>query len=109
MPLTPAHAAMAWPISSIAPRVPAAAVVIGTLSPDFEYLVRLAPRGQFAHSLPGVVLFCVPVSVVVWALFERVVRPAVVSLLPPAIGERLAHGDAGHRQRHGRSVVLAAL
>jgi hypothetical protein len=109
MPLTPAHAAMAWPISAAAKRLPIAAVIVGTLSPDFEYLARLAPRGQFAHSLLGVALFCVPVSIGVWALFESVVRPAVVSLLPRAVGDLLAQDGWSLRRSRARDVVLAAL
>jgi hypothetical protein len=109
MPLTPAHAAMAWPISAAARRLPTAAVLVGTLSPDFEYLARLAPRGQFAHSLLGVVLFCVPISVAVWALFENVVRPALVSLLPRGVGDLLAQDAWSVRRSRAREVVLGAL
>ena len=81
MPLTPAHAALAWPLSSIR-RLPVAALVIGTLSPDFEYILRLAPSGTFAHSLLGVALFCVPASMLLFVLFERAVGPALLDLLP---------------------------
>src|SRR5436190_16959079 len=82
MPLTPAHAAAAWPIVRLVPRLPISTVVIGALAPDFEYLVRLAPRGSFGHTPLGIALFCLPVSLVVGALFERLVRPAL--LLPAA-------------------------
>ena len=66
MPVTPAHAALALPLSRVAPALPLAPLVIGTLSPDFEYLLRLAPTGRFAHSLLGLVVFCVPVSLLAW-------------------------------------------
>jgi len=86
MPLTPAHAALALPLSRAAPALPLAPVVIGTLSPDFEYLLRLSPTGHFAHSLVGLVVFCVPVSLLAWGMWHAIVRPAFVRLLPPGMG-----------------------
>ena len=85
MPLTPAHAAAAWPIARIAPSLPTAALVIGTVSPDLEYLLRLAPSGRFGHTPLGIAIFSVPISLLVWAVFERFVRPALVDLLPPGL------------------------
>jgi hypothetical protein len=89
MPVTPAHAAVAWPLSRIAPALPPAAVAIGALSPDFEYLLRLAPSGRFGHTALGIVVFCLPLSLLVWAVFERSVRPTLLDLLPPGM-RRLA-------------------
>lgn len=98
MPLTPAHAAVAWPLSSIR-RLPVAAVVIGTLSPDFEYILRLAPSGTFGHSLLGVVLFCVPASMLVFVLFERGVGPALLDLLPAGFRARASRHTSGGGSR----------
>lgn len=81
MPLTPCHAAAAWPLVRFF-RLPVAAVVIGSMAPDFEYLLRLRPSGNFGHTLPGIALFCVPVGLLVWAVFTRVVRPWLVELVP---------------------------
>ena len=105
VPLTPAHAAMAWPLSVILRRVPMTALVIGTLSPDFEYLLRLAPRGEFGHSIAGVVFFCVPVSLTVWALFEKYARAALARMLPSTIGEALA--GAGYQRSGSREAEFA--
>jgi hypothetical protein len=81
MPLTPCHAAAAWPLVRVL-RLPLAAVVIGTMAPDFEYLLRLRPSGNFGHTLLGVALFCVPLSLGVWAVFSALVRPWLEHLLP---------------------------
>ena len=89
MPFTPAHAAAAWPIHRIAPRLPLSALVIGTMSPDFLYWLHLAPRSRWAHSLPGIFLFCVPVSLAVWHVFRRFIRPALLQLLPPGMAARV--------------------
>jgi Domain of unknown function (DUF4184) len=83
MPVTPAHAALALPLSRAVPVLPLAPLMIGTLSPGFEYLLRLSPTGHFAHSLAGLVVFCVPVSLLAWGIWRAIVRPAFVRLLPP--------------------------
>jgi hypothetical protein len=93
MPFTPAHALAAWPIARLAPRLPLAAVVIGTWSPDFEYLLRLAPTGRFGHSLPALFWFCVPLSLAVWVVFDRLIRPALSDLLGPALVGQPAEGQ----------------
>jgi Domain of unknown function (DUF4184) len=98
MPVTPAHAAVAWPLRRIAPGLPTAAVVIGSLSPDFEYLLRLQPSGLFGHTALGIATFCLPISLLVCAVFQRAVRPALVDLLPPGI---LAQPSAVARRRAG--------
>ena len=73
MPVTPGHAALALPLSRAAPALPLAPLVIGTLSPDFEYLLWLSPTGRFAHSLLGLVVFCVPVSLLAWGMWRAIV------------------------------------
>lgn len=103
MPLTPAHAA-AWPLSRLLPSLPLDALVIGTMTPDFEYLMQLAPRGRIAHSPLGLLVFCLPVGVAVWAVYRHVVRPALLTLFPNGL-------KAGLTARHGSlpSVVAAVL
>ena len=100
---------MAWPLSVILRRVPMAALVIGTLSPDFEYLLRLAPRGEFGHSIAGVVLFCVPVSLTVWALFEKYARAALAPMFPSTISAALSGRRAQRAGSRGAELALAAV
>lgn len=58
--------------------------------PDLPYFVRLAPRGGFGHTLPGLFLLCLPVGIgLLWLLDRRMKRP-LVELLPSFLRERLA-------------------
>lgn len=89
MPVTPAHAAVAWPLRKIAPRLPLSALVIGAMSPDYEYFLRLAPITRLAHTPAGLIFFCLPISLAAWFVFRRVVRPALLELLPPGLAKSL--------------------
>jgi hypothetical protein len=85
MPLTPAHTAAAWPLSRLLHSLPLDALVLGTWMPDFQYFLALAPRGRFAHSPLGLLVFCLPVGLLAWAIYRRIVRPAGLTLLPPGL------------------------
>jgi hypothetical protein len=89
MPVTPAHAVAARPLHKWLPALPLSALVIGAMSPDYEYFLRLAPITRDAHAPNGLLFFCVPVSIVVWFVFRRLIRPALVELLPPGLSGAL--------------------
>ncbi|NUQ28693.1 MAG: DUF4184 family protein [Acidobacteriaceae bacterium] len=80
MPFTAAHAVAALPFRKT--RLNTAALVVGCLSPDFEYFFRLVPRGSFGHTLPGVLLLDLPLSLAVLWLFQQYVADAIVSIAP---------------------------
>ncbi|MGH7803952.1 MAG: DUF4184 family protein, partial [Candidatus Binatia bacterium] len=86
MGFTLAHPGAVVPIWLLAGRLlPLPALAIGALSPDFEYLIRLAPHGDAGHDLAGIFLFCLPLSLLVLVAFEAVVREPMAELLalPP--------------------------
>jgi hypothetical protein len=83
--------------------MPLAAVVIGSLSPDFEYFVRLAPRGRLLHTPVGLMCIAVPVSILVWAFFRGAVRPALLGLLPSDLAGTI------RSRRHGLGAVVVAV
>ncbi|MEZ5316129.1 MAG: DUF4184 family protein [Vicinamibacterales bacterium] len=75
MPLTPCHAAAAWPVRRMLPALPLAPLVVGMMSPDVEYLIRLAPAGRNFHTPLGIVVFCLPVSLLIVAVLDRWIVP----------------------------------
>jgi hypothetical protein len=109
VPITPAHAAAAWPLHAIARRLPLAALVIGTLSPDLEYALRLRPVGKFGHSPLGLVVFCVPATLLLFWGWRALVRPAVAPLLPVGFRRTLEAPDPGRRTDVVPLAVIAAL
>ena len=94
MPLTPAHAAAAWPLSRLLPGLPLEALILGTLTPDFQYLLSLAPRGRFGHTLLGLFAFCLPVGLIAWFGYIRWGRRVILSLLPGPLRSSLGHPRA---------------
>jgi hypothetical protein len=94
MPLTPSHAAAAPLLQRLIRRfgitVPMSALVVGTMAPDFAYLIRLAPGGGAWHTPLGLLIFCLPAGLATWWIFRENVAPALLRLLPPELGEAAA-------------------
>jgi Domain of unknown function (DUF4184) len=100
MPFTLAHTAAAFPLRRV--RLVWSALLIGTLAPDFEYFLRLAPDDGYGHTLRGTFLLTLPVSLAVLWLFHKVVKAPVVELLPLGIRSRLVN-DLGEFRFGGAS------
>ncbi len=80
VPFTLAHVAAARPLRRL--RVIPSALVVGTIAPDFEYFLRLAPDDGFGHTLPGIFVLTVPLALLVLWVFHRFVKLPLIALLP---------------------------
>lgn len=82
MPYTLSHTLTALPITLLTKhRIPMAALMVGSMSPDFPYLLALAPVNAPGHSLLGVLEYCVAPSLFVLALWYRWLERPLLNLL----------------------------
>jgi hypothetical protein len=92
VPLTVCHPAAAWPVRRFLPRLPLDAVVLGTMAPDFEYVLRLSVGGGSWHRPRDFFFLAIPTALLACVLFRFFVRPAFAALLPRGLvaepGER---------------------
>jgi hypothetical protein len=114
---------MPWTISHPAAAVPFArrglalsALVVGSMAPDFVYFLPLPFNRAFSHSLPGLGLLVLPLSLVSLWLFHRVLKWPLLALLPIHQQERLlphagefAFGPARRFALIVASVLVGAL
>lgn len=82
------------------------ALVIGTFAPDFEYFIRLGPRGRFGHTIPGALVLTLPVALATLWIFHRFVKTPVVRLLPHGLQSRLAKYLEEFQFRGARRFLL---
>jgi hypothetical protein len=80
VPFTISHAAAVLPLQKT--RLPLAALMIGSMSPDYAYFLPGEPLREFTHSIEGIFWFCWPVSLAIWLLFVRVLEQPTLALLP---------------------------
>ena len=107
MPLTIAHAAVAWPISRCVPWLPVVPLVIGTLIPDAGYLIDLAPGRSFGHSIFGAMTVGLALTLVLWWLYEAWVKPTLLRRLPNEV--RISVGRKRTAEQSGSYAFLGAL
>lgn len=88
MPFTPAHIVAAFPFRRS--RLVWSALIVGTIAPDLEYFLRLAPGQPYGHTLPGLFLITLPLALVTLWLFHAFVKSAFIALLPEGLERRLA-------------------
>ena len=70
------------------------ALVIGSLSPDFGYFVEM-PTPYFEYTVPGLILFDVPVGFVLLWLFHALMKWPLLSALPESLQRRLVKHAQG--------------
>ena len=98
MPFTLCHpAALAALPAHVRSRLPLAALAIGTMTPDFEYLLRLKPFSVLSHTVPGLFVFCLPIGLLTWLAWEHIARGPTRELL------------ALRDERASEPIVLATL
>jgi hypothetical protein len=93
MPFTLSHAAAALPFRRT--RLEMSALVTGCFAPDFPYFMFFVPREFIGHTLPGIFIFDLPLSLIVLWLFHAYVKQPLSMLLPTGIRRRLQPSENG--------------
>lgn len=90
MPFTFSHPAAILPFTKLKPQwFSLTALIIGSLSPDFEYFIRMKMYGHYSHTIQGVVFFDLPLVVLLSFVYHNIVRNELVSNLPAFLSSRL--------------------
>lgn len=83
MPFTFAHPIYALPLRKLRPAwFSLTGLVLGAMGPDFEYFLALEPYATIGHSIKGLVLQVIPLSVLFAILFHFIVKRELVRHLP---------------------------
>lgn len=81
MPFTPAHPAIILPV--IRSRFcSATGLIIGSLSPDFEYFFKMSVSGIHSHSKAGLFYFDLPVTLLLALVFHQLVKKNLLANSP---------------------------
>ncbi len=81
MPFTPAHPAIILPLLR-SRYLSATGLVIGSISPDFEYFFKMSVDDEHSHTIPGLIYFDLPVSLFLALIFHIVVKRNLIANLP---------------------------
>jgi hypothetical protein len=80
MPMTAAHPLAVLPLRRW--RLDTTCLVIGSMSPDFEYFLRVELVSTVSHTLPGLFYFCIPITLLAAVVFHRVLKWPAIRVAP---------------------------
>lgn len=91
MPFTFSHPAIVLPLVFL-PRkwFSLTGLIIGSLTPDFEYFIRMKIQSDYSHTVGGLFWFDLPLGLLLAFLFHNLVRNSLFDNSPPFLKSRFS-------------------
>jgi hypothetical protein len=90
MPFTFCHPAIVLPVQYLPQKwLSLTGLVIGSLTPDFEYFIRMKVQSNYSHTFYGIFWFDLPLAILLTFIFHDFVRDALFCNLPDFIKNRI--------------------
>ena len=89
MPFTVSHVAAVLPVVGRSTRLPAAALVIGSMAPDYPWFLTRGRTSWLSHTPLGVVTVDLAVGLLAFMMWRRWAQAPVRDLVPRTLGEHL--------------------
>ncbi len=92
MPFTVSHVAAVWPLQKYFSRwLIFSALIIGSMAPDFHYFLSFVDISRHkTHRFSGIIYYAIPVGMVVFWIYNLLVRQSLVQLLPENLQARIS-------------------
>jgi len=74
MPFTFSHPAIVLPLTARRLRLSATGLIIGSMTPDFEYFIRMKDLSRYSHTLTGLLWFDLPIGVLACFIYHIIIR-----------------------------------
>ncbi len=90
MPFTFCHPAIILPLHYL-PRkwFSLTGLIIGSMTPDFEYFIRMKVQSNYSHTIAGIFWFDLPLALLLAFIFHNIVRNDLFSNSPQFIKRRI--------------------
>lgn len=88
MPFTFSHPAIILPFLKNK-KLSATALIVGSMSPDFEYFFRMKMQSEISHTLSGIFLIDFPLGFIVMFTFHEIIKSPLIDNLPLFFQNRL--------------------
>lgn len=90
MPFTFSHPAIILPLTFL-PRkwISITGLVIGSLTPDFEYFIRMRIQSDYSHTISGIFWFDLPLAIFLSLIYHNIVRDKLFDNFPTILKSRL--------------------
>ncbi|MDN3581377.1 DUF4184 family protein [Mucilaginibacter flavus] len=65
-------------------------LIIGSITPDFEYFIRMRVKSVYSHTLPGLFWFDVPLGILLTFVYLAFIRDGLIAHLPSRFNRRFS-------------------
>ena len=89
MPFTLSHPAIVLPLTSKKLRLSATGLIVGSMTPDFEYFIRMKNVSRYSHTISGLFWFDLPFALLLCFVYHLIVRNSLFNNLPVFLKEKL--------------------
>lgn len=90
MPFTFSHPAIVLPLRYLPQKwFSLTGLIIGSLTPDFEYFIRMKVKSNYSHTFYGILWFDLPLAILLAFIFHNIVRNELFNNLPQIIKSRV--------------------
>jgi hypothetical protein len=91
MPFTFSHPTIVIPLSKLSPKwFSLTGLVTGSVTPDFEYFLRMQIKSSFSHTYLGLIYFDLPFGICLTFVFHQLIRNDLYNNLPTWLAERVS-------------------
>jgi hypothetical protein len=91
MPFTFSHPALVLPLTYLPAKwYSLTGLVIGSLTPDFEYFLRMRIKSEYSHTIDGLFWFDLPLGLLLAFVFHNIVRDTLFDNLPKFLKSRFS-------------------
>lgn len=110
MPFTFAHPAIVLPLTYLTKRyLSLTGLVIGSMTPDFEYFIRMTIKSNYSHSINGLFWFDLPLGLLITFIFHNLVRNKLFDNLPQFLKSRLFVFKQFEWNKHFKSYWMVVI
>lgn len=90
MPFTFAHPAIVLPLRYLPQKwFSLTGLIIGSLTPDFEYFIRMRVKSNYSHTIAGLFWFDLPLAILLCFIFHIIIKNQLFKNLPRKIQQRV--------------------
>lgn len=108
MPFTFSHPAAVLPFGYLPKRwVSLTALVAGSMTPDFEYFIRMKMASTYSHTWPGLFWYDLPLGLALLIVYNSIVKNKLIDHLPNFLNKRFSPLKNPSRTYLGSSVIIA--
>ena len=110
MPFTFSHPAIVLPVTYLPKKwYSLSALIVGSMTPDFEYFIRMKDYSKYSHTLPGLFYFDIPLGLTLLFIFHNIVRNVLIEYLPFSLNIRLSVFENFNWNKYFRGNIIVVL